>query len=189
MWNRFPMPHCYAAPPPTGADMFWRTVYRTGFPLALAWWRVRRPRHRGALVAVYVGQRLLLLRGSYRAEWNFPGGGIGRGETPEQAARRELAEETGIVAGSLTPAGDASGLWDFQRDHVHFFELRLDRLPDLRLDGREILEARLVAPDELAAMAIVPPVRVYLSREPGSGHSARGVPQAQAAENSTTTGT
>src|SRR5205807_1544958 len=55
-------------------DAAWRTAYRVGFPLARIWWRLRHQQHEGALVAVYVGQALLLVRSSYRIEWNFPGG-------------------------------------------------------------------------------------------------------------------
>jgi len=43
-------------------------TYRVGFPLARIWWRLRHQQHEGALVAVYVGQALLLVRSSYRIE-------------------------------------------------------------------------------------------------------------------------
>jgi 8-oxo-dGTP diphosphatase len=47
---------------------------------------------------------------------------------------------------------------------VHFFELRLDRLPKLQLDNREIIGARLVSIEELRGIAVTGPVAVYLGR-------------------------
>jgi hypothetical protein len=52
---------------------------------------------------------------------------------------------------------------------VHFFELRLDQLPELRLDNREIVAARLVSPDELPGMALTGPVTAYLGGMPPPG--------------------
>jgi 8-oxo-dGTP diphosphatase len=143
-------------------DAAWRMAFRLGFPLARLWWRLRRPRHEGALVAVHVGAALLVVRSSYRTAWNFPGGSVRQGEAPEAAARRELAEEIGLTAHSMLPRGVASGIWDGRRDQVHFFELRLDRLPELQLDNREIIAARLVLPEELRGMRLTAPVAVYL---------------------------
>jgi 8-oxo-dGTP pyrophosphatase MutT (NUDIX family) len=143
-------------------DLAWRTAYRCGFPLARIWWRLRRRGHEGALVAIHVGQALLLVRSSYRAAWNFPGGSVRQGETPEAAARREVAEEIGLAVSHLLPAGILSGIWDGRRDRVHFFELQLDQLPALKLDNREIVAARLIVPSELGGMALTGPVAAYV---------------------------
>ena len=163
------MPDLEHARPSTIRDAAWQTAYRLGFPLARIWWRLRRQRHEGALVAVHVGPALLLVRSSYRIAWNFPGGTIRRGETPEMAARRELAEEIGLVGCRLLPAGIDSGIWDGRIDRVHFFELRLEQLPELRLDNREIIGARLVPAAEVRGMALTGPVTAYLDRAPPSG--------------------
>lgn len=145
-------------------DSIWRLVFRLGFPLARAWWHLRRPRHQGALVAIYVGPSLLLLKSSYRAEWGFPGGSIHAGETPAEAALREMREEIGLPAHPLVPVGSVAGRWDGRRDRVYFFELRLDGLPELRLDNREIVAAHLASPEELPGFAVTGAVAAYLSQ-------------------------
>ncbi|HET6608292.1 MAG TPA: NUDIX domain-containing protein [Rhodopila sp.] len=148
----------------TYVDLLWQTIFRLGFPVARAWWRVSRQRHQGALVAVHVDRSLLLLRSSYRSAWNFPGGSVKGAETPEAAARRELAEEIGISpAGALRSAGEASGVWDGRRDRVFFFALHLNQLPRLHLDNREIVGARLVPVQDLPAMRLTEPVKAYVN--------------------------
>ncbi len=147
---------------PTLADIAWQIVFRLGFPLVRSWWRLLRARHEGAPVAIHVGQSLLLLRSSYRSAWNFPGGSVRQGETPEVSARRELVEEIGLVPNApLHLVGEASGLWDGRRDRVFFLVLRLDELPTLRLDNREIIGARLVPIDDLQKMPLTGPVQAY----------------------------
>jgi 8-oxo-dGTP pyrophosphatase MutT (NUDIX family) len=145
-------------------DLAWRTAYRVGFPLARVWWRLWRRPHQGALVAIHVGPALLLVRTSYRRGWTLPGGGVRRGETPEAAARRELAEELGLVATALRFAGVTHGYYDGRPDRVHFFELRLEQPPPLRLDNRETIAARLFAPPELSGLPLTGSVIAYLQR-------------------------
>jgi 8-oxo-dGTP pyrophosphatase MutT (NUDIX family) len=156
------VPSLERARPARFIDAVWRMALRAAFPLARAWWHLRRPRHEGALVAIYVGQALLLVKSSYRAEWNFPGGSIHAGETPEAAAQREMAEEIGLPPYPLVSVGSARGDWDGRRDQVHFFELRLDAMPDLRLDNREIVAAHLAAPEALGGIAVTAAVAAYL---------------------------
>ena len=69
----------------------------------------------------------------------------------------------GLVATHMDSWGLVRGIWDGQDDHVHVFELRLNELPQLRLDNREIIAARLVLPDELDAIPLTGPVAAYLS--------------------------
>jgi ADP-ribose pyrophosphatase YjhB (NUDIX family) len=85
--------------------------------------------------------QILLVRHSYGPTgWYFPGGGIGRNETPEDAARRELREETGCPVEGLRLVGIIEEELSGASHRAHIFEGVVDAMP--RPDGREVIEAR-----------------------------------------------
>lgn len=57
---------------------------------------ITRPHTHGALVAIWWGEQLLLVKTSYRWGYGLPGGGVRRKESAAQAAVRELEEELGL---------------------------------------------------------------------------------------------
>lgn len=58
------------------------------------------------VIVAFDEDRLVLCRHKDRATWETPGGHIEPGESPLEAARRELFEETAILPRSLVAIGD-----------------------------------------------------------------------------------
>jgi ADP-ribose pyrophosphatase YjhB (NUDIX family) len=150
----------------TTVDALWRAIYIVGYRAALVWWFVRRPQQRGAYVAVWHADELLMIRNSYKRGETFPCGGVARGESPLEAARRELREEVGIdvTLDRLVPTELICFQNEYKRDEAHFFELRLDSRPKLQLDHREVVAAEFVPTRGLFERPLVPAVRRYLER-------------------------
>jgi 8-oxo-dGTP pyrophosphatase MutT (NUDIX family) len=147
-------------------DPLWRAAYRFAFRLQLLYWRLRRPVLRGAYVAVWHGERLLLIRNSYRRNLSLPAGGLERGEEPLDAALRELREEVGIrcEARELRYVGEIVDVTGYAEDHAHFFELRCEADPQPEVDGREVVWAGFLTVDEARAQGVVSVVRKYFAR-------------------------
>jgi 8-oxo-dGTP pyrophosphatase MutT (NUDIX family) len=87
-----------------------------------------------------------------RLLWSLPKGHIEDGETPEQTAMREVAEETGILGDIIRPLGtiDYWFVADRRRIHktVHHF-LMTERGGELSDDDVEVTEVAWVPLDEL----------------------------------------
>jgi 8-oxo-dGTP pyrophosphatase MutT (NUDIX family) len=59
---------------------------------------------------VVEGGEVLVIRHA-RGEWIMPKGHLEEGEEPEEAARREVEEETGLVAEILAPLGETAYIY------------------------------------------------------------------------------
>lgn len=55
-------------------------------------------RHLTASMVVFDGPQVLLVHHNATGKWVFPGGHVDEGETPAEAALREVREETGLIA-------------------------------------------------------------------------------------------
>lgn len=69
------------------------------------------------------------MKGPYAGSWLLPGGGIERGETAEEAARREVFEETGCHVNRLTlfAAYEFLGKWEEGDYHLLMLAFRADK--------------------------------------------------------------
>lgn len=93
--------------------------------------------------------RVLLVRHTYLAGWWLPGGGVDRGETTQDAAVRELREETGLVA-TTSPRliSVHSNERFFRGDHVLVFAVDAYEVGERTSHG-EIAEIGWFHPDAL----------------------------------------
>lgn len=107
------------------------------------------------------GRLLAFERSDLSGEWQLPQGGIEPGETPTQAAWRELQEETGLGSEQVALVDEYEGwtayLWpvEMQRGErlgqVHrwfFFEPILDPI-EPKPDGSEFRNWKWMTPDQL----------------------------------------
>lgn len=97
-----------------------------------------------------------------RVEWCLPKGHLEAGETPEQAAVREIAEETGIVGRVLAPLGtidfwfSAGGRRVHKRVHHFLLEATGGALTVLGDPDREAVDVAWVPLDDLAGVLEFP---------------------------------
>ncbi|WP_405223015.1 NUDIX domain-containing protein [Lentisalinibacter sediminis] len=144
---------------------------RSGYNAAMPFYEHPRPALTADVVLIAARPRpsiLLIRRGKppYEGRWALPGGFVEMDEDLESAARRELAEETGLEAGPLVQVGafgrpgrDPRGrvvsvawtggpavdeaLPEAASDAAEVRWFPLDDLPELAFDHGEIIAAAL----------------------------------------------
>jgi 8-oxo-dGTP diphosphatase len=98
---------------------------------------------------ILVGRRI----GGHAQGWSVPGGGLKPGETIEQAAVREIAEETKMRIGQITVIGFTNNLGAYESDGVHNLSAvviaeECEGEPEL-LEPTKCAEWRWCRPDEI----------------------------------------
>ena len=96
----------------------------------------------------------ILLAARARSRWSLPGGTIKRSESPLDAARRELEEETTLVETRLRYLFQFGGL--SKRHHVFFADLSEDASPE---PCNEILQCRWFSPTKIGTLSASVPTR------------------------------
>jgi len=86
------------------------------------------PHHDIAAAIIWRGPKLLIARrpedGLLGGLWEFPGGKVEAGETPREAARREVREELGMDVEILAPADEVRHAYSHFRITLHLFHAR-----------------------------------------------------------------
>jgi ADP-ribose pyrophosphatase YjhB (NUDIX family) len=98
-----------------------KTLLKGAYGLMRLFWFVFRPITIGVRVLAVKDGQVILVRHTYQEEWFLPGGGVKRGETLEQAIRREGYEECGMAFGSLRLAGIYTSFLEYKNDHIVLF--------------------------------------------------------------------
>ena len=123
-------------------DRMRRGLMRVAHTLRHRWrqWR-KTPLEGVSMIARDLDGRVLLVRHSYGPRaWYFPGGGIRKGETPEEAAGRELKEETGCECDGVFLVGRFEEEVSGSPHTAHVVTCVTHDVP--RPDRREVVEAR-----------------------------------------------
>ena len=106
-----------------------------------------------ASIAVFRGDKVLLVLRAQPRQWSLPGGRIEPGETAEQAALRELREEVGVEAEIVASVGETEAEWRDKggvivaRFHIQAFAARW-RAGEPKT-GPEAIEVRWIEPDKV----------------------------------------
>jgi mutator protein MutT len=132
----------------SGQKFYGRYIIPVIHKFMIVYWFIVRPKRNGAKIIISNGKEILFVRHTYsRHFWSFPGGGIESGETPEEAAKRELKEELGLSITELTSLGTIFSNGEFKRDTIYCFYTAISKNEEIKKDELEIEEIGWFMPD------------------------------------------
>ncbi len=153
---------------PTLVDRGFQVAYIGAYRMMRVYWRLSHPVTHGALVALWNRGEVLLVRNSYVPYYSLPGGYVRRGESPRDAAVRELVEEVGVSAEPerIVLALEERHDWEGKDDHVTLFSLEVEERPTVKVDHREVVDAAWFSTERALALNLFPPIRHMLTARP-----------------------
>ncbi|HEY8889275.1 MAG TPA: NUDIX domain-containing protein [Clostridium sp.] len=107
------------------------------------------------ILSKYQG-KILLSRHKKRSTWETQGGHIEKGETPLEAAKRELFEESGAVKFSILPVFDYWAGDDISRANGMVFMADITELSDIPNSEMKEVQTFCNLPDSLTYPKITP---------------------------------
>ncbi|MBR3502956.1 MAG: NUDIX domain-containing protein [Clostridia bacterium] len=124
---------------------------------------------RFVVVCSFYGERYLLSYHGGHQSWETQGGHIEAGETPEEAARRELYEESGVSDAEIIPVCDYRAFDSEGSSNGRVYAAiicRIDRLPPYEMSG---IQAFDTLPDNLTYPLVTPVLFREAGRRAGRG--------------------
>ncbi|MBP0969490.1 MAG: GNAT family N-acetyltransferase [Oscillospiraceae bacterium] len=84
------------------------------------------------------GSRILMSRETVADQWMIPGGGMEEGETAQQCAEREVAEETGYEVEAYEPVLEVDEYYEEMKYETLYFRCRIIGRTETHLTQREM---------------------------------------------------
>jgi 8-oxo-dGTP pyrophosphatase MutT (NUDIX family) len=118
-----------------------RIGYRIAHRLLRMYWFLSHPEIDGVKCVLTDRDRVLLVRHTYgRREWDLPGGGMKRGESEVETARREMHEELGVWIDQWHSLGAIKASPYHSRDTLRCLHAELHD-PELKIEPIELYAA------------------------------------------------
>ncbi len=103
----------------------------------------------GVRILLIKDQKILLVKHKNRGFWYMPGGGVEAGESPIEAAKRELFEEVNVVCDKFELFGLYYSLQNSCDDYCAVYAGFNASFDHLKIDNVEIAEANFFSFDDL----------------------------------------